>query len=603
MTARSAPRGRGRRVGLVPAGVTVGALLLSACSGQLPTAPEPRPGLPVSVQAQRDIERFLTPPQAGASPTEVVRGFLGANIGFADDEDVARTFLTETLASGWVPTTSVLIYTGTPQITPTEDGDHVEVSVGTLGRIDELGRLTEEPTGTTVTQTFGLTEVDGEWRISSFPDDFGVWLTRDDLETSFRASAVYYLSGSGQRFVPEVRWLPRGEGLATAITRGVLAPVPDYLDGAVRSGAGADVRLGAASVTVDPATQVATVPLQGTGLGDESGSADALQSQLARSLLELSGVSGVDVQVAGQSLTLSGEEPPLTSATQLPYTDAERDVGVALLRVNDRFIPIDPTVSTLPNLPEDAASALQLPTLELSWTGVAVTADLQDFAAVSRDRTELWRWQAGVATTNAGIGDALTPPAVDPEGAFWVGGVNRSTGGPRLWVLDRDLNSVAVPIDPAWLRPEDRISSVSVSPDGARVAVVLGDANRERQRAVVAGILRDVEGRATGVTEVLPVATALSDVTSARWASPRDLFLVGQREEDPRPRAYTLRLGEWLQPLGTGEGLEVISLVPLPRVDGARPVAHSRDGRFHTTEGRQGWFPARNGDELIVPGS
>lgn len=580
------------------------ALLVGACTGQLPTAPEPQAGLPVSVQAQRDIDRFLTPPQPGASSADVVRGFLRANIGFADDEDVARAFLTESLASGWVPTSGVLVYSGTPTVTSTEDPDQVEVSVDTVGRIDEHGRLTELPSGTRATQTFGLSLVDGERRISTFPEGFGVWLTREDLETSFRATSLYYLSTTGQRFVPEVRWLPRGEGLPTAITRGLLAPVPDYLDGAVRTGAGDEVRLAAASVPVDPTTQVATVSLQGGTLLEDQALSDALQSQIARSLLELSGVSGVDVQVAGQSLPFSGAEQPITSATTLPYSSADRDITVALLRVDQRFIPVDPTLYNLRNLPDEATQALRLPTLGLSWSGVAVTADLADFAAVSRDRRSVWRWQAGESTSMSGIGDELTTPAVDPQGAFWLGGVNRSTSGPRLWVLDRrDLQAVAAPLDVAWLQQNDRVRQVSVSPDGTRVAMVLGDATRERQRAVVAGVLRDRDGRPTGLSQPLPIATSLTDLRSARWASPRDIYLVGQREEDQRPRAYTLRLGEWLQPLGTSASLQIRELVPLPRIDGSRPVAHSDDGRFHTTEGTQGWYDARNGDELVVPGS
>lgn len=599
------PRDRGRRARArrLMVTTTVGLLLLSACSGQLPTAPEPRPGLPVQVQAQQDIERFLNPPQPGASAADTVRGFLRANVGFADEDDVARLFLVESLASQWVPTGNVLVYDGTPTVTVSDSGREAQVSVEVVARIDDQGQLTEQPPGS-ATQAFELTRVQGQWRISGFPDGFGVWLTRPDLETSFRPTTLYYLSTHGQHFVPEVRWLARSEGRPTAITRAELASLPEHLDGAVRTGGGEGVRLAAPSVTVDPGTQVATVPLEGPGLVSGSETVVALVSQISHALLEIGGISAVDLQVAGQSLTLGGQDGPITSSAQLPYTDAVRDVNVGLLRVGEQFFPVNPTAYNLRNLPDETARNLTLPRLGLSWAGVVATEDLEDFAAVSTQGTSLWRWQAGESSTNAGIGDELTTPAVDPQGAFLIGGVHRSTGAARIWTLNRaDVRMLAEPLDVPWLRERERVRSISISPDGTRAAMVLGDVSRGQQRLVIAGILRNREGEPRGLTRPTATAGSLVDVTSARWASPRELFLVGERQEDSRPRGFTLRLGEFLQPLGTGDGIDFVELVPVPQIDNPRPIARSADGRFHTTEGSQGWYDARNGDELVIPGS
>ncbi|WP_131103976.1 LpqB family beta-propeller domain-containing protein [Ornithinimicrobium sufpigmenti] len=602
--ARPEPR-RPRGLG----GTAVVALLLSACSGQLPTTPEPRAGLPVQVQAQPEIERLLNPPQPDASAADIVRGFLRANVGFADEDDVARLFLLEGLASEWVPTSNVLVYDGTPVVTVSDDGREAEVSIEVVARIDGQGRLTEQAAAT-VTESFELTRVQGQWRIRAFPEDFGVWLTYPDLVAAFRASTLYHLSTHGQHFVPEVRWLARGEGLPTAVTRAALAPAPEHLAGAVRSGANENVRLAAPSVTVDPETRVATVPLEGSGLIDGSDSAEALVSQISHALLELGGISAVDVQVAGRSLTVGGSEGPVTSTGELPYSDAMRDVDIAMLRIGEQFFPVNPTAYNLRNLPEETARNLELPRLGLSWGGVAATEDLQDFAAVSTDRASLWRWQAGdgdepgESSTNAGIADELTPPAVDPQGAFLVAGVHRSTGAPRLWWLERDdVQSLAEPLDAPWLRDRDRVRSLSISPDGTRVAMVLGDTSRERGRLMVAGILRDQDGEPKGLTQAVPAAGALVDVSSARWASSRELYLVGQRQDDAAPRGFSLPLGDFLQPLGAVDGIDFVEVIPVPRIEGPRPIVHSADGRFYTTEGTQGWFNARNGDELVIPGS
>lgn len=578
-------------------------LVLAACSAQLPTTDQPRAGLPVQVQAQQDIERFLNGPQPEATAADIVRGFLRANVGFADEDDVARLFLVEELASQWVPTSNVLVYDGTPQVTVLDNGREAQVSVEVVGRIDHLGRLTEQPPGT-ATQSFRLTRVGGEWRISDFPEGFGVWLTRPDLDSSFWPTTIHYLSAHGQYFVPEIRWLARGEGRPTAISRAVLGSPPEHLDGAVRTAGGENVRLAAPSVTVDPDTRVATVPLEGPGLVDGSDNAVALVSQLSHALLDLGGISAVDVQAAGRSLTVDGRQSPITSSTVLPYTDALRSAEIGLLRVGEQFFPVNPTSYNLSNLSEEVAGNLELPRLGLSWRGVAVTTDLQDFAAVSTDGTSLWRWQAGESSTNAGIGNELTRPAVDPHGSFLVAGVHRSTGTPRIWLLDRDdVQALAEPLDVPWLRERDRVRSLAVSPDGTRVAMILGDAARERQRLVISGVLRDREGEARGLTRPLGAAGSLVDVTSARWASPSELFLVGQRGEDSRPRPFSLPLGEFLVPLGVGDGVDFVEVVAVPQGSDPIPIARSADGRFHVTEGQQGWFDARNGDELIIPGS
>lgn len=591
---------RRSRAGAAALAVT---LLLGACSSQLPTTSQPRAGLPVSVQTQRSVERFLSLPQEGDSPSEIVRGFLRANVGFADDRDVARAFLTELAASQWVPTQDVLVYDGTPEVAQ-EDGTRVQVNVNVAGRIDAEGRLTELDGRTTSSQTFTLSRVAGEWRISGFPEGFGVWLSRDELETSFRPTTLYYLNPHGNTFVPEVRWLALGEGRPTALTRAQLAPLPEHLVGVLRTAAGEDVRLAVPSVPVDPDTSVATVSLQGAGLVAGSDSTVALQSQLSHALLGLSGVSGVEVQVGGQPLPLGDSTGPITSGTPVPYSDYSRDADMVLLRVGERFSPVDPGHTALRDLPLESVGGLVLPRLGMSWSGVAATADLQDFAAVSNDRTKLWRWQEGDTYTNAGIGDQLTPPAVDRLGAFWVGGVHRSSGSPRVWFLDRAaLTSTARPLEVDGLRDRDRIHSLSVSPDGSRLLIVVGDGTTDRHRLLLVGIERDAEGEPTGLTGPVSVAPSLVDVTSARWASIGELFLVARRDQDPQPRAFSLRLGEWLTPIGAGDQLTPVDLVAVPDGTGALPIAVTADGRFHTTEGAQGWYAARNGDEIVVPGS
>lgn len=571
-------------------------LVLAGCSTTLPTDTTPQPGLPVDVQPRRDLQRFLTSPQQGAPPAEIVQGFLRANVGFADDEDVARRYLTGELARAWVPTSQVLVLDTSPVVSATS-ATTVSVTIEVAARIDAEGRLVEQPPDVAPTQDFELTQVEGEWRISEFPSGFGLWLSAADLERAFRASTVYYLNPHEGVFVPDVRWLAMGEGLTTSLTRAQLSAVPPHLEGAVRTAAGEDLRLVVGAVPVDAMTQVATVNLQGSGIGE--GRARDLRAQLGHSLLALSGVNGVDVQIGGRSLEVDGDSAPVTGQSTLHYRDATSRVRLGLLRLGESLTPVDPARYDMRTTP--APEDIDLPSIGLSWTGVAASADVADLAAVSTDRTRLRRWRDGEVHTNSGIGDQLTDPSFDRSGSLWLAGVARSDDTPRVWVIDqRDLSATARPLDTSVLRSDDRILQLRTSPDGARVLMVLGRDNSTTQRLVVAGIVRDSEGRAFGIAEPLNVAPTLRSVVTARWASVDELFAVGGSTSEARPGAFRVPLGEWIRPFGDQVGLVDIYAVPT----GAESyvVIRTEDGRFHTPEG-SGWYGARNGDDLIIPGT
>lgn len=582
------------------ASLAAAAVLVSGCSTSLPTAPVPQAGLPVEVQPRQDVQRLLPRPQPGASASEIVSGFLAANVGFGEDEDVARDYLTQPLARAWVPTTNVLVLGGTPTYDSTSSGS-VTVTAPVLGRIDEDGRLVEEPAGASVTRTFQLTPVQGEWRISTFPDGFGLWLSAQDLDTAFRAYKVYYLNPTLSYFVPEVRWLARGEGLHTSLTRAQLGPVPPWLEGAVVTGASPDLRLTVSAVPVDPTTQVATVNLQGNGLGEDPEQVRRLQAQLAHSLTALIGVSGLDLRIGGRPVGDGEGEGPVTTGADLGFRDANRRTERALLRRQEHVVVVDTTQSDLRNAtPVPPRSTL--PTVPSTMTGLAASEDLATFAAVSQDRTELWRWRDGVEVVNSGIGDGLTDPTYDPHGFLWTAGQARGGNQARLWFVDAlDIKNLARPIEAPELADGEQIRVFRISPDGTRALLVVGRDDDPASRLLVAGVVRDAAGRPAGLSEPVPAAPPLTSVTSARWSTPSELVAIGMREGDQHALPFRVPLGGWIDPLPAQAGLD--DIIAIPDGDGSDPVVRTDDGRFHTAEGSSSWAPARNGDELVVPGT
>ncbi|MFX0539208.1 LpqB family beta-propeller domain-containing protein [Ornithinimicrobium sp. Y1847] len=579
------------------AAAAASALVISGCSANLPTDAVPRAGLPVDVQARQDVQRLLPRPQSGASTTDVVTGFLRANVGFAEDDDVARDYLTSSLASDWVPTSNVLVLEGVPEVRSIESGV-VQVTAEVRGRIDGSGRLIEQPAGTTTTQSFQLTPVAGEWRINAFPEGFGLWLSATDLDQAFRPTTVYYVNPLLETFVPEVRWLAKGEGLTTSVTRAQLSPPPSYLEGAVSTGATGDVQLAVGAVPVDPTTQVATVNLQATGLAEDSERLRILRAQLTHALLGLSGVNRVDLRVVGRSV----DSEPIGASADLGFHDAYLEADVGILRVQDRLITVSPTDYALRNVPapEDSPG---LPNLGIAWSGVAASADGATLAAVNTTRTELWRWRGDNSDVNPGIGDRLTDPSFSPDGLLWVAGAARSSGVPRVWWSEaEDIKAVARPIDIPNVDDTDRVTAFRVSPDGSRALLVIGpSAGDGPDRLMVAGIIRGPQGRPTGLATPYPVAPTLVDIASARWAPTGEIVAVASRSQDVRLLPYRVPLGGWVRQVGD-ELPGLVDLLAVPEGQGYRPVARTEDGRFHTVEG-SGWYEARNGDELIIPGS
>ena len=79
------------------------------------------------------------------------------------------------------------------------------------------------------------------------------------------------------------------------------------------------------------------------------------------------------------------------------------------------------------------------------------------------------------------------------------------------------------------------------------------------------------------------------------------MFVSGLREQDQRLVAFEVPLGGWLEELGEQSGLVDVQAVPTGQT--STPVVKTDDGRFHTREGSTGWYDARNGDELIIPGA
>ncbi|MGB3830014.1 MAG: LpqB family beta-propeller domain-containing protein [Ornithinimicrobium sp.] len=604
-------------------------VVLAGCGGGLPTNANPQAGEPVLGQERQVIQVRPQGPSADATPEQIVRGFLLANVSFADSHEVARTYLTSALASSWVPTSQILIYPRDYDLTSVGD-DGIEANVPVQGMLDGDGRLTQLPADSTRTQRFGLTQVDGQWRINSFPDDFGLWLSVNAFEAQYRTASINYLAPTQEEFVPETRWFSRDEGLPTALARALLAPVPAYLAEAVRTGVSNETNLVAGAVPVDPATGTATVNLQGAGLTEDPSQVRALYAQFFATLSQAAGVRDVELQINGQALSAPGVTGPVSSLSQLGMSDPDPPPGFAVLRVGPTLTPVDPGNYALRDLPRDELPdpAMDLPQVSSRWVDLAISGAAEQFAAVDVDRGILWRRIGEEQVERSDIGEGLSAPVFDGAGTLWVAG--RSSSLPRVWAIDTQdsITALARPVEAEWLEPQAHIESFDVSPDGQRALIVVRDRGEgsppeasdgpvsdgpvsegsggdgaASEDAVttsllLSGIVRDQQGRPTALTPPRPLAPTITSVVDASWASQESLVVLGRQQSDDQDHPYLLPIGGWLQPLTVEPGAR--TFIGMPTGESVKLAIITDDGRVHTREG-EGWFPYRNGDDLIVP--
>ncbi|MGA1768039.1 MAG: hypothetical protein ACO4AA_05495, partial [Aquiluna sp.] len=143
-------------------------LTLAGCAS-LPTEIDVQSG-PELIPLEQQEFAYYSPasPEEGASPQEIVSGFLAAGTGPQNDYSVAREYLSEAFATRWKPDAQTLIRVGVPIYQSA--GENLQVVDITVGaRVDENGSY-QDLVPDQVSLRFQLAQEDGEWRITSAPN-------------------------------------------------------------------------------------------------------------------------------------------------------------------------------------------------------------------------------------------------------------------------------------------------------------------------------------------------------------------------------------------------------------------------------------------------
>ncbi len=580
--------------------------LLAGCG--LPTTGPVVVGRPVDENVIPQARVVVPAPAPGASPGDIVRGFVQAGAAFQETGErsapVAVSYLAAESVPRWRPTSSVTVYDRNSVLAIDASVPGLAtVSVPAVATVDEGGRYRELAPGTTATMTLGLVQDQGEWRVQLPDGGFGLWLSTDDFGRLFEAFRISYAAVGAKRLVPDVRWFPLGPRLATALARAQLRPMPDYLKGAAETGVPDGTRLAVDAVAVEGG--VATVVLTSAATSADVGRRTQMWAQFVATLTQAAGVQAVALDVQGSGrLSLQEVRTPVASVQDLGFATAVTGPTRALLRLGDQFVPVDPARldegGTAP-----AAGLPELPTVGAGVGALAISADYTDLAGLSA--FGLVRWHARAPARVDVPGTVLAAPAYDSRGRLWVGG--QSSAG-QVWTLDAAAGgSPLEQVDAPWLGTRS-VVALAPSSDGTRLAVVSRGADPTDTQLDIAGIVRDPTGRPTALAKGYRQGEPLRRISSVTWVADVTLAVLAVDADTGQVRPYVVDLGQGVGLRRRGIADPRDSLVAA--VDGARRVVSTGGLRglvVVTDEPRVkarsggGWRVVGSASDLLIPPS
>ena len=442
-------------------------------------------------------------PEVGASPKEIVEGFLRAcAAGYSDGFATARSFLTKAAADSWSPQEVVMVYTGSESPVVEQAGEGaVDLRTRLIGSLDGAGILTPRDDEDHAVSYSLTADSTGQWRIAELPD--GILLPEPVFGQEFSAYLLHFLSLDRERAVPELRWAALRTA-APALMRLLLGGPSEWLapgaDTLVPPGlrllGGLDAPLPAdGAVTVSVSSEAAALDPTGRAL---------LVAQIERTLTQVAGIHSVSVRALGD-----GEDPrdadagtALGGAADLDAAPGASGQAIGMSGGN--------VVRGLSTARETLATSRALGTTSARWPDVG--ADGTIVALVGRSMLLLAPGRSAASVIHS-VDDDSAGQTADGDQADGDQADGDQTGGDRAemtppvidrhgwtWTVARGeiiaLNRAGLRAEPAaeWLAGS-RVLALDVSAESERLVVRRLVDGETADRVEAAVIVRDARGR------------------------------------------------------------------------------------------------------------
>lgn len=489
-------------------------LLLAACSG-VPgsSAPQTVKALDTGGVASSPAK----PPHLDGDPRQIVVSFLEQSATNAATRTSASAYLTSAANSRWSDATATVI-ANEPTISTFDTRNH---TVTVYGRV--LGQLTADGIYTPSLQgggqggdrqpfVFHLVQLkNSQWRIDRLHS--GLLLSDEQFRIHYRQQVLYFYGLDEDSLIPDVRWSAQEDRtqLAEALL-GELAAGP-------RQSLASAVNADTLPPHIDPAqikVQLGSptlIEIPGSNQLD-GGVLDRLAAQVSLTLVEaLSGrqISITDGSVRVQIPAVGGDTFSAADFTSLtgPPTPASQVYYLTAGRVRDD------TGRLLPGALGDGTYYLN------SFSIAQPRPDGPLYAAGvtgSGGRQRLEVGPVGSRLRRTAVQGTLSRPAFAPARAeVWIG------AGAKLYRVDVDGARPRVTRVPI-LSAGGAIIAVRFSPDGSRIAIVIGGASGGAQLFVGAVVRGAGRVRVDALQQISPVGVVITDVA---WLEPFKLFAIG----------------------------------------------------------------------------
>ena len=568
----------GRREGWRRVAAAAAVVLLTGCA-TVPTSGPVREHESDGQQIESGVKVAPVPPAPDASPMLVVEGFLHAmgtdQPGFA----VARQYLTPAAAAAWRPESGTVIYANGHQPreadTGTEERPSIILEAVLTGKLSAAGEYREEGGGNR--HDFGLTrDSAGQWRISRPPE--GLLISRYHFQTNYAALDLHYLDATGAVLVPDPRYLALNALTPAAVVSAQVAGPAEWLAPAVRKAAWP------ASIVegLDLLPQgVAVLRLRPEAAELADPERTALMAEFTATLTLLPQIAGVQFSAGASLLTLPGTSVVTVTASDVSQYASAR-TGGQLLTVRDQAVRLTDTQGPWRE-GQQIARGLSAP------GPLAARADLAEIAAVNPAGTRLAVAKAEDDTeTVLWEGERLLRPDYSRQDELWAIGEGAGAAGFR--VFDADHATIPVTLGPDF--PADAVRAFRLSPDGARIALVLDGPLLDGASVEQVGVARVVRGgdgiaiEAFRPVTVSPPAEAARRIVDVGWQTATELLVLVSHRATP-----TASVVEVDQDSARAEDIgpsDVTGLSELAVAPGGQPVLRGA-GAVHRFEGPFNW--------------
>ncbi|MBN4925993.1 MtrAB system accessory protein LpqB [Hoyosella rhizosphaerae] len=505
-------------------------VLLVGCTA-LPTESQPRA---IGTIPREAATTAVPEPTPGIDAFPLVREFIRASAQPAQRHAAARKFLTEQADSQWNDSASTVIASRVDVLSEglrTSDTATFAVRAEKVGQLSADGVFTAEE-GTLETRITAVL-VDGEWRIDELSN--GVIMERPHFFSSYERLAVHFLDSTGQRLVPDLRWVSVTEEQKVPQLMAMLIDGPSSrLAPGVSSQFSGDVRLRGPITKVDGRTTQVGIGLGGVRM-DFQGLGSATAEERRRLAAQV--VWTLDSADIPGPYVIEADGAPLDEQTASgwtrqdvalmdPHGGTDAQVGLhavvdgALVAVTDTSVnPVPGTAGALDNA--EAA---------------AISHDGRFVAVVGRNSEsegaayQLLVGAYGGSLAVAAEGSSLTRPTWSAnDNAVWV--VVDGTDVQRVVRNPTTGELVSVDVESGSLSAlQGQITSFRLAADGVRAAFIVGG------RVFVAVVAEPSPGEFTLVNPQ-PVALNLTDTAVALdWGTADSLLVVRNTVEAPVAR-------------------------------------------------------------------